>query len=88
MTSFERFQRNARSKISCDGRSSKHSRMMEDRDPRLGDVTFSNDVVRFMCNPQKNYFSKTILMKNESGFKIYFKVRSNNPKNYVVSPYE
>jgi hypothetical protein len=29
-----------------------------------------------------------ITMRNQTGERIYFKVRSNNPKNYAVTPYE
>ena len=88
MTSFERFQRNARSKISCDGRSSQNGFTGENGSHAKNTISFSENTVCFLYNSKKTSFRQTILMKNYGNDKIYFKIRCNNPKNYVVSPYE
>lgn len=51
-------------------------------------VTFSAREILFIYEVKRKFASFSLLMKNLTGSKIYFKVRSNNSKGYIVMPYE
>ena len=86
MTTFERFQRNARSHISQSSRLKSPTNDYTALKIREL-VTFSDKILTFRYYHDLNTCKAALRINNMSGSRIHFKVRSNNPSAYEVSPY-
>ena len=87
MTTFERFQRDARARMNSHSSSRKKSQISTDHNLR-NLLTFSAREILFIYDSSKHISTFCLKITNHTGYKVHFKVRNNNSEGYFVSPYE
>ena len=88
MTTFERFQRDARSRMNSDMKSLKRKSSVHSDTNLHNLLNFSAREIVFLHHPNQKIATFSLRITNLTGHRVHFKVRSNNSIGYLVSPYE